>query len=164
MSITGSLELISLFGVAVLAPNINFFLPVRPTFLTIVLAAHMPWFAVGMTAVIGGVVGVIPLYEVAYKASETKRVQRWLHMPGIGKVLHALKNKLFLLIVLLVVTPLPDQLIGLSAGAQKYPFGRFLLANLVGRALIYLPLAYLAAHHQAAVQSAWTWAVHLLTF
>ncbi len=164
MDFTAIVELSSLFLVSVLAPNINFFLPVRPTLLTILLASQMPWFVVGMTAVIGGVIGVIPLYEVAYKVSETKRVQRWLHMRGIGKVLHALKDKLFLLIVLLVITPLPDQLIGLSAGAEKYPLGRFLLANIVGRAIIYFPLAYLAAHHQAAVQDAWTWFVHLLTF
>lgn len=164
MSITQSLELLSLFGVAVLAPNINFFLPIRPTFLTILLAAHQPWFLVGLTAVTGGVMGVIPLYEVAYKVSEMKRVKRWLHMRGVGTVLQALKNRLFLLIVLLVITPLPDQLIGISAGAEKYPFGRFLLANFVGRAIIYFPLAYLAAHHQATVKNAWTWLVHLVTF
>lgn len=158
------LELSGLFLVAALAPNINFFLPIRPTFLTIILAAKFSWILVGSVAVAGGVVGVIPLYGIAYKVSDTQRVQRWLHVPVVGKILHALKNKLFLLIVLLVVTPLPDQLIGLSAGAEKYSIRRFLLANVLGRALIYFPLAYLAAYHKAEVTSAWTWFVHLLTF
>lgn len=163
MSLSDWLELTGLFAVALLAPNINFFLPVRPTILTILLAQHMPWLLVGIVGTVGGVIGTLPLYGVAYKATDTKMVQRWLRYRPVKWILDALKGKLFLLIVVLVMTPLPDQLIGLTAGTERYSVRKFLLANCVGRALVYLPLSYLASRHAAAISDAWTWFVHLLT-
>lgn len=163
MSVGNWLELAGLFAVALLAPNINFFLPIRPTLLTILLVQRMPWLVVGIVGTVGGALGTLPLYGVAYKATDSKTVQRWLRYRPVKWILDALKGKIFLLIVLLVISPLPDQLIGITAGAEKYSARKFLLANFLGRAAVYLPLAYLAAQHEAAINTAWTWFVHLLT-
>ncbi len=158
-----ALELGGLFLVALLAPNVNFFLPVRPTFLTMLLAQNVPWAEVGIVASLGGVAGVIPLYGIAYGVSNTARVQRWLRHRSVQWLLKKMEHRLFLLLILLVVTPLPDQLIGLAAGAEKYSFRKFLLANLIGRLLVYLPIAYIASRHTDAVSSAWAWVLHLFS-
>lgn len=163
MSTEHLLEFAGLFLVAVLAPNINFFLPIRPTFLTIVLAQHIPWLVVGAVGTVGGVLGTLPLYGIAYKATDTKTVQRWLKHRSVQWLLNALKRKMFLLVILLVITPLPDQLIGLTAGTEKYSLRKYVLANILGRAVVYLPLAYVASRNAAAIGDAWTWLVHLLS-
>lgn len=156
-------ELGGLLLVTVLTPNFNFFMPIRPTLLTVVLAQHIPWLAVGLVASIGGVLGVLPLYGIAYRVTEDKRVQRWMRMKGVGRLLRWMQHKTFLLIILLVVTPLPDQLIGIAGGVEQYPLRRFLLANMIGRVLIYVPLAYVAAAQHQSVQSVWTWLENLVT-
>lgn len=158
------LELGVLFLVAFLAPNINFFLPIRPTIVTILLAQHLPWAAVGLVAVLGGIAGVLPLYGLAYQATDIQQVQRWLRYSPIRWILTKLKGKLFLATVLLVVTPLPDQLIGLTAGAERYSFRRFLAANALGRAIVYFPLAYFAASHATLIGNLWGQLTQLLTF
>lgn len=162
-TVSGLFELAGLLLVAFLTPSINFFIPVRPTILTVLLARQMPWLAVGLVASIGGVLGVLPLYGIAYKATETRTIQRWLRIRSLRWLLEKLKRRFFLLVILLVVTPLPDQLIGIAGGAEKYPFGRFVLANLIGRSLVYLPLAWYAAHHAAQVESLWNWVLQLFT-
>lgn len=137
------LELALLFGVTALAPNINFFLPIRPVFLIIAFAATLPWPLVAAVAICGAVVGTLPLYGVAYKATDLRSVHRWLEIRWIHRLLERFRAQTFLLIVLTILTPLPDQLIGIFGGIERYPFRRFLLANLVGRLLFYFPLAYL---------------------
>lgn len=158
------LELAVLFLVCFLTPNLNFIIPVRPTILTIVLARDINWAAVGLVAAVGGVLGVLPLYGIAYKATDTKRVQRWLRLRWVQWILVKLRRRLFLLMVLLVVTPLPDQLIGITAGAERYGVRRFMAANFIGRVLIYLPLAYAASQNAAGLNQAWSWVVQLVTF
>lgn len=137
------IELALLLFVAALAPNINFFLPLRPVFLIIGFAATMPWLLVASVATLGAILGTLPLYGVAYKATDIRKVHRWLAVGWIHRLLERFRKQTFLLIVLTILTPLPDQLIGIFGGLERYPFRRYLFANLVGRVLFYFPLAYL---------------------
>lgn len=137
------IELALLFGVTALAPNINFFLPLRPVFLIVGLAATKPWPLVAAVATAGAIVGTLPLYGMARKATDLRKVNRWLSIPGVRRFFERFRHQTFLLIVLTILTPVPDQLIGIFGGLERYPFRRFVLANLVGRILFYVPLAYL---------------------
>jgi len=163
MSISALLELGGLFLVCFVTPTVSFFFPIRPTILTIILAQHLPWPLVGLVAGAGGVLGVLPLYGIAYKATDARSIQRWLRHRWIAWLVDRLRRRLFLLVVLLVVTPLPDQLIGITAGVERYSFKRFLAANAVGRLIIYLPLSYAAAHYRVELTSVWSWILQGLT-
>lgn len=163
MGIAELLELGGLFLVCFVTPTLSFFFPIRPTILTIILAQHLPWPVVGVVAGAGGVAGVLPLYGIAYKATDLRAIQRWLQHRWIAWLVNRLRRRLFLLVVLLVVTPLPDQLIGITAGVERYSFRRFLAANVLGRMLVYLPLAYAAAHYRVELTSVWSWILQVLT-
>lgn len=149
------LELGGLFLVTFLTPNISFFLPVRPTILTVVLAQTIPWFWVSLVATVGFTIGALPLYAAGWKASDTTTVRKWLEHKWFARLFRILKKSMFVLLLVLVITPLPDQLVGLAGGAEKYALKKFLLANVLGRAIVYFPLAYIAATNHAAIQSAW---------
>lgn len=148
-------ELGGLFAVTFLTPNISFFLPIRPTILTVVLAQTLPWFWVGLVATAGFTIGALPLYFAGWKASDTTTVRRWLEHKWFARLFQMFKKSMFLLLLVLVITPLPDQLVGLAGGAEKYSLKKFLLANVLGRAVVYFPLAYIAATNHATMQSAW---------
>lgn len=155
MEWTVILELSGLLAVTFLTPSISFFLPVRPTILTVVLAQHIPWFWVGLVATIGFTLGALPLYFAGWKASDTATIRRWLEHRWFARLFRLLNKSMFLLLLVLLITPLPDQLVGLAGGAEKYSMKKFLFANIIGRAIVYFPLAYIAAANHAAIQSAW---------
>lgn len=155
MDWTTILKLGGLFAVTFLTPNISFFLPVRPTILTVVLAQTIPWYWIGLVATIGFTVGALPLYFAGWKASDTATARKWLEHKWFARLFQLLKKSMFALLLVLVITPLPDQLVGLAGGAEKYSLKKFLIANVLGRAIVYFPLAYIAATNHAAVQSAW---------
>lgn len=156
-------ELGTLFLVTALAPTFNVFLPIRPTLLTIGLTTIIHWFPVGLVAALGGTVGALPLYGVALRLSETNKVRRWFSFPAVRWLLTKLQGKMFLLLVILILTPLPDQLIGLVGGTKRYPLNRFLLANLIGRLILYLGLAYISSKNSERLAVFGHWLLGLIS-
>jgi membrane protein YqaA with SNARE-associated domain len=137
-------------------------MPIRPTWLILLFAATYPWAVVALVATLGAVVGTIPLYEVAIHAQRTRRVQAWLARRWVQRLLRWLKGKDFLTIVVIVVSPLPDQLIGIVGGVRRYPMGKFLLANFVGRFAFYAAIAYLGALGATRFGSPASWVLPVL--
>lgn len=161
---TVAFELAVLFVVAAITPTINFLLPLRPTLLILVLSQQLPWLIVGIVASLGGTIGALPLYSIALKVSDTTTVHRWLQHGLVARLLRPLRTKMFLLLVLIIISPLPDQLIGLSGGAERYPVKKFLFANMIGRLLMYMPLAFVAAYFHSDISAAWSWLIRSLSF
>ncbi|KPJ57077.1 hypothetical protein AMJ49_02900, partial [Parcubacteria bacterium DG_74_2] len=59
------------------------------------------------------------------------------------KVISVFKKKgTFYAIILLAATPLPDDILGISAGFLKYDLKKFFLASLIGKIILHLIIAY----------------------
>lgn len=159
--ITAALALLALLAVAALAPTFNILLPLRPTVLTVALASIVPWPFVALSAVLGGTIGALPLYAVGRAASVSHRVQGWIHHPRAARWVRMLKQRSFVVLVLIVLLPLPDQFM-VIAGVERYRLRTFLLANVIGRALLYVPLAYLGHRYQETLLTLWQQALRLL--
>lgn len=129
-----------LFLVTLAAPTLNFALPIRPTWLLFLLPAQVHWVIVAVVGIAGSSIGVLPLYWATHKVKNHDKVQRWLKYRWIQWFLRRFERRPFLLIVALILTPVPDQLLGVLGALENYPTRKYLLANIVGRVLLYVPL------------------------
>lgn len=134
------LALSLLFVVTAAAPTFNFFLPIRPTWLLFVLPTIIWWPIVVIVGVTGSVLGALPLYWVTEKATNQALVQRWLHYRWVQWILRHFSRQPFLLLLILTLTPIPDQLIGILGALEKYPLKKYVLANAIGRTIFYTPI------------------------
>ncbi|MFH0852941.1 MAG: VTT domain-containing protein [bacterium] len=159
---TALAEYVFLFLVTLLIPTFNFISPFRPIPIILAMGTHLPFFTVGLIASVGTTLGVLPLYYVGIKVKEVKKVQAWIDKhPKWKKFFDKIKNRPFIMILVLLWTPLPDQLVGLYGGYEKYSIKKFLLANFIGRAVWYIPLAYFGSQVSDPLSRAWTWFVNL---
>jgi len=147
----------SLFVVSAITPNLNFVMPVRPIWLIVIFSQSYHWVLVAFIATLGATVGVIPLYKIIYNVQKGKSVQGWLRRRWVRRIMGMLKGRDFLAILVIVLTPLPDQLIGIVSGVNRYPMGKFLLANFLGRFAFYLIIAYLGAVGAARFGTIGSW-------
>lgn len=134
------LSLALLFLVTLAAPTFNFVLPIRPTWLLFLLPAQINWGIVAVVGIIGSTLGAVPLFWATTKLKDVKTVERWLSYRWVQWFVEKFKDKPFLLIIFLILTPVPDQLLGILGALERYPMKKFLLANAVGRVLFYVPL------------------------
>lgn len=155
----GELGLVFLVGLILpIAP----WLPLRPVVLVPLVATHgQPWL-VALAASLGAVLGTVPWYGIAASAGSTVRVQRWLHRRWVTGLLGWLRGKTFLAVWLFALLPLPDQLISVAAGVERYPLRRMLLAFFLGRLPIFLALAYLGSTNRELLTTAWSWTLGVL--
>ena len=149
-------ELAFLFAVTILTPNLNFIMPFRPILVILALSTHLPFVWVGLIASVGATLGALPIYYASAKVRDLTKVQAWLHRHSKWqRVIDRAKRSPFLTILLLLWTPVPDQLVGLYGGLEKYPIWRYILANFIGRAVWYVPLAYIGSISGGTVSAAW---------
>lgn len=133
-------KLLTLFSSSLLVVNFPF-VPTRPALLAFLFASEINVFLVIITCVIGTTLGVIPLYGAIFKAHETELGVKWLKNKMFKKILKKIDRNMFLIIIIINITPLPDILIGAVAGSDKYDFKKFILANMIGRIIFYTPFA-----------------------
>ena len=70
---------------------------------------------------------------------------------------------MFLIIILINLTPLPDALVGILGGGEKYNFKKFIIANLVGRIIFYMPFALIGHYFAGDVQAFEDWFLRMIT-
>lgn len=133
------------------------FLPMRPAIMAVYFAKDINFILVTLACVIGTTLGAIPAYGLTYKATELKQVEKWLNNKWIKKILDSIKHNMFLVIVLINITPLPDIMVGLIGGSEKYDFKKFVLANIVGRLIFYLPFALIGAYFSGDINYFQDW-------
>ncbi len=159
---TSQLGLGALFLASFLAPSLNFFLPARPVLIAVALDVVHPWWLVTGIGALGSTLGTIPLYAAVRSVEHTATVRRWYRLPGIRALLQCLRRRTFLAILVLVLTPLPDQLIGITAGAERYPLRKLLAATFAGRLLFYGALTLFAEQHADLLLRWWRAALEVV--
>ncbi|MFH1978711.1 MAG: VTT domain-containing protein [Candidatus Aenigmatarchaeota archaeon] len=129
------------FGIFIISfiGNASIFLPVPAYIITVTFGSILnPWL-VGIASALGAALGEITGYllgrggrEVLLEKYEKnfKRAKKWIETHGI-----------FPVIILFAATPLPDEVVGIMAGAINYNIKKFLLASFLGKLLLYTALA-----------------------
>jgi membrane protein YqaA with SNARE-associated domain len=123
-----------------LIANATIILPMPGQLLTFAFGASFNPLLVGLASGFGGALGEITGYlagasgRVVLQDNHTYlNAVRWLKKWGVA------------VIFLFTVTPLPVDLIGIAAGALRYPVWKFLLVCFLGKAILYTGMAYAGA-------------------
>lgn len=125
------------------------FLPFPNLFVVILLSAVLDPVELGLLAGIGGSLGKITSYLLGrggYRLSKRETRKNLDTLRGfLGKYG-------MLGIFALAVTPLRDEVYAVPLGVLKFPFGRFLIANTMGKIILYTAVAYLGRFYLATAQ------------
>ncbi len=96
-------------------------------------------FLVAIAAGLGSALGELTGYGIGYGSHKIAKkyreqlasAEQWFQ-----------RHKGFWIILIFAASPLPDDIVGIAAGAMKYPVKKFFLASLIGKMLLSLFLAY----------------------
>jgi membrane protein YqaA with SNARE-associated domain len=119
--------------------------PVRLAFLIPLTAASVHPLLIVFAASVGSSMGTLPLYAITREAGDLATVQRWLSRRWMRRLLRALEGRMFVCILLFAFLPLPDQLMSVMGGFERYPAWKLMLGFFLGRLPYYLALAFLGA-------------------
>ena len=142
---TWSQELVAAFGyIGIFVVNFvgsaTVLLPL-PSFVIVIVAASTlnPWL-VGLSAGLGAGLGEITGYLVGKGGGEVleNKHQKWLERVRRWSGRHGL----FPIIILFAALPLPADVIGIVAGLSEYNVKKFLGANMIGKTIKFLLLAW----------------------
>ena len=96
------------------------------------LIKHYPPLLLGLSAGLGGAIGEVTTYywglgiQEAFSENErNSAVSKWIEKYGL------------LAILVVAASPLPDTPVALLAGSARFPLGRFLLVEAVGKTVFY---------------------------
>jgi membrane protein YqaA with SNARE-associated domain len=99
-------------------------------------ATFSPWL-IGLTAGAGGAIGELTGYAAGFSGRRILRSNRtyrravvWVRRWGVWVVL------------LFTITPLPLDVVGIAAGALRFPIWKFLLVCFFGKSLLYIGMAF----------------------
>ncbi len=148
----GQLGLVFLVGF--LLPIFPWF-PIRLAFLIPLVATSVHPVAVALSAAVGASIGTIPLYAVSWRLRDTRTVERWRHQRWMQKLLKWLAGRMFVSIFLFALLPLPDQVMSLAGGLERYPVWRLALAFFLGRLPYFLALGFLGSTNREVIEGAW---------
>jgi membrane protein YqaA with SNARE-associated domain len=131
-----------------LVANATIILPMPGQLLIFALGASFNPLLVGLAGGFGGALGEMTGYVagvsgrgVLHDNRTYLTAVRWLRKWGV------------LVIFLFTVTPLPVDLVGIAAGALRYPVWKFLLVCFLGKAILYTGMAYAGAW-------GWEWVIN----
>jgi membrane protein DedA with SNARE-associated domain len=123
-----------------LIANATIILPMPGQLLTFALGASFNPLLVGLASGFGGALGEMTGYVAGASGRGVLRDNRaytnavgWLKKWGVA------------VIFLFTVTPLPVDVVGIAAGALRYPVWKFLLVCFLGKAILYTGMAYMGA-------------------
>lgn len=138
-SLTGPLGYLAAFLISFLG-NATIFLPV-PSFIFIFTQAKvLNPVLLGIAAGAGAALGELTGYLIGRgsgavinkKNSELlEKAKEW-----VGRY------NIFPILILFAATPLPDEIVGVIAGAVKYDVKKFLLASFIGKTILYMTIAF----------------------
>ncbi|MFH1364727.1 MAG: VTT domain-containing protein [Candidatus Aenigmatarchaeota archaeon] len=118
----------------------SIFLPIPAFLVTFTFGALFnPWI-IGLISGIGSALGELTGYVLgrgggkALKEKQEKLLKK--------SHLWTEKHGLFPVILLFALTPLPDDIIGIIAGAMKYNIKYFLIATFIGKWILYTAIAF----------------------
>jgi membrane protein YqaA with SNARE-associated domain len=126
--------LISLIGSATI------FLPLPSAAFVFASGAFLNPFLVGIIAGLGSALGEFTGYAVGL-GGRTVMKKKWEKDIKKAKKLFE-KYGGFFIIFFFAATPLPDDVVGITAGILKYPVKKYFLASLIGKIVLHLFLAY----------------------
>lgn len=148
---TWAVNTLGYFGVFLVSfvGNASIIFPV-PSILIVFFAGAVlnPWI-VGLAAGAGSALGEFVGYmigrggrEVAEKKNQKwlKRTKNWVKKRGV-----------FTVLVLFALTPLPDDIAGITAGLLKYDWKKFLLAGFIGKTVLCTIVAFAGLYGSEAV-------------
>lgn len=156
-------ELGLVFVVGLLLPTFPW-LPVRLAILVPLTATTVSPGLVALTAAVATALGTWPLYAVSRKASNHARVQAWMNRPRIRRIMRILEKRMFLMILLFALLPLPDQVMSISGGLRRYPACRMILGFFLGRLPYFFFLAWLGSAHRDEIAAASQWFLRVITW
>ncbi|MFH0828644.1 MAG: VTT domain-containing protein [Candidatus Kerfeldbacteria bacterium] len=148
-----ALKLLFVFLVGFILPIVPPF-PVRLAVVIPIVSASVNPIAVVLAAALGSSLGTLPLYGLSMKAKDTRLVKRWLRREWVRITLRFLEGKMFLTVLLFALLPLPDQLMSVIGGLQRYPARRMALGFFIGRLPYYCALAYLGSSERDIINGA----------
>jgi len=120
--------------------NASIILPVPGLLLIFALGAAFNPFLVGLASSAGGTIGELTGYMLGYGG------RRIVENRGLyTKAVQWLKKWGALTIFVFAVTPLPDDIAGITAGALRFPVWKFLLVCFLGKALLSMGIAWAGA-------------------
>jgi membrane protein YqaA with SNARE-associated domain len=139
---------------------VGFILPIVPVFpirlvmLIPVVSASVHPLLVVFAASLGSSLGTLPLYALTREAGDIDTVKRWLAHRWIRGLLAYLNGKLFLCVLLFALLPLPDQLMSVVGGFERYPAWKLSVGFFIGRLPYYCLLAFFGARYSEAIHNA----------
>jgi len=131
--------LLGAFAVTTLGSVVPF-LPIPNLFVVILLSGFLDPAELGVAAGVGGSLGKITSYMLGrsgYSLSKSETRHNLDVFRGF------LRKHGDLGIFLLAIAPIHDEVYALPIGMLKFPFWRFLLANTMGKIILYTAVAYL---------------------
>jgi len=104
---------------------------------------------IGLLAAVGSCLGELTSYGVgrgSLKLLEKyeREIEKWKEKIN--------RYGMFALLIVFAATPLPDDVLGIFAGVARYDLKKFLLATFIGKALMYVFIAYTGSFF-------WEWAL-----
>jgi membrane protein YqaA with SNARE-associated domain len=131
-----------------LVANATIILPMPGQLLIYALGASFNPLLVGIASGVGGSLGEMTGYLAGISGRGVLKDNRtyinavgWLKKWGVA------------VIFLFTVTPLPVDVVGIAAGALRYPIWKFLLVSCIGKSILYTGMAYVGAWGWDAVIS-----------
>ena len=123
-----------------LVANATIILPMPGQLLTFALGASFNPLLVGLAGGFGGAIGEMTGYVAGASGRGVLQDNR-AYINAVGW----LKRRGMAVIFLFTVTPLPVDIVGIAAGALRYPVWKFLLVCFLGKAILYSGMAYAGA-------------------
>ncbi len=131
-----------------LVANATIIMPMPGQVLLFALGASFNPLLVGLASGFGGALGEITGYAAGFSGRGVlQNSQTYLNAVGW------LEKWGMAVIFLFTVTPLPVDVVGIAAGALRYPLWKFLLVCFLGKAILYTGMAYIGAWGWDAVIS-----------
>ncbi|RJP59156.1 MAG: DedA family protein [Candidatus Auribacter fodinae] len=124
------------------------FFPIPPDVLLIALSvsrrkkALLYAFLTTVASVLGGILG----YYIGYALMEAVGwpIIKFYHKEEVfAKLIEMFRDNSFLAVLIAALTPIPYKVFTIAAGASSSPFGVFVVASLLGRALRFMALGVL---------------------
>jgi len=123
-----------------LVSSASIFLPI-PTFIIIfTISSTLNPFLVALFASIGATIGETTGYLLGLGGKEILEDKYSKQLENIKKMFKKYGSVFW--IIILGVTPLPDDIAGIFCGLIRYDFKKYFLATFIGKIILYLILAY----------------------
>lgn len=143
---------IGLALVHIITPFVPFAWPLR-ALVTMTMAARHNWPLVVLVADGASTIGLVAQYYL-FSWLKTERLIRWVEQFNLAKkISDSLQSRMFIGLVGLNISPIPETLLPLVASAKRYSIVKFAAAMFLGRLTHIVPMAL------GGAGLAWLWKI-----